>query len=234
VHLAVSGAPLDQTVIYFMGTVESPGGRDGIATQPRVAPDGQSAELALVGGLGASVVGTAIQHLFGSDRSSRNVVVRRAAQPSGDLSLAVATDFLPEIVSSEVTIEAGQARPTMRMGTAGDASLAGADGQLFTMYWLTMPTLDSRHWTAIVPPGTTSVTMPELPESLALYYPQPTDELHRPVAAAFEADSVDGYDQFRPLIGELPTPNSELPLARQVLPPGPFLFKMTVSTASPV
>jgi hypothetical protein len=229
-HVTVVNLPGDDTIVLPRGAVEVEHG-DMIEPLPALGAD--SADFKLVPSLGARVIAVAIQHLFG-DRSARNVVVRRTSGDMPDLPLDVSVDYLPELVFTQTVPGAEAARPTLRAMTLGDASLAAADGQLFTFYWYVNDQFDTHRWTFIAPPGTTELVVPALPASLADFPPAAGQELNRPVAAAFAADSLPGYRAFIPLLTEVPTPNRELELARRILPAGDFTFQMSVSTASPI
>lgn len=111
-------------------------------------------------------------------------------------ALDLAPGVLPTLLTL-VTSNVGGARPTITW--TASASLATTDSGVVTLPFL-QPIdagYDNVEWTFIVPPGTLSVTAPQLPAQLAAFQPGSTTILQPPSAAFFESDLIAGYDAVR-------------------------------------
>jgi len=110
-----------------------------------------------------------------------------------DMTAGVLPDLLTVIADNSAP-----ARPVLTW-TAG-AALTGADSGVATMTF-TQPIAgggsEQIAWTFLVPPGTLSVTAPELPASLAAFAPSAASTMGPPGVAFFESDLVSGYDFVR-------------------------------------
>ena len=111
-------------------------------------------------------------------------------------TLDLAAGVLPTLLTL-VASNGGGARPTLTW--TASASLATTDSGVVTLPFL-QPIdagYDNVEWTFIVPPGTLTVTAPQLPAQLKAFEPSNTSILQSPSAAFFESDVIPGYDIVR-------------------------------------
>lgn len=122
---------------------------------------------------------------------------KRFAAGAVTQTLDMTAGVLPDLLTATADTTA-PARPVLAW-TAG-AALSGADSGVVTASF-TQPLAGSGSeeiaWTFIVPPGTLTVTAPELPASLAAFAPSAASTMHEPSVAFFESDLVPGYDFVR-------------------------------------
>ena len=108
--------------------------------------------------------------------------------------------LLPGLTST-MTSQPG-ARPVITWTAA--ASLAAADSGVVTLAFL-QPVdgggNENIDWTFIVPPGTLTVTAPQLPAQLAAFQPSAASILDTPKVAFFESDLIPSYDFVRQQAG---------------------------------
>jgi hypothetical protein len=80
------------------------------------------------------------------------------------------------------------------------ASLAATDAGVVTLLFDQVDdagVTEPIDWTFIVPPGTLTVTAPQLPASLSAFTPSATSVLQAPRAVFVESDLIPGYDAVR-------------------------------------
>ncbi|MDB4935252.1 MAG: hypothetical protein JWP87_2224 [Labilithrix sp.] len=115
-------------------------------------------------------------------------------------ALDLAGGLLPSLLGATAT-NATPARPVVTWTASG--ALSGADSGVVTLPFSNTidaggaESLETVEWTFIVPPGTLTVTAPQLPSQLAAFAPSAASTLNQPSVAFFESDLVPSYDFVR-------------------------------------
>lgn len=127
---------------------------------------------------------------------------KRIANGVATQTLDLGAGLLPGLTATS-TAQPG-ARPIISWTAAG--SLAGADSGVVDLSF-TQPVdgggVENVDWTFIVPPGTLTVTAPQLPAQLAAFTPSNASALGTPLVAFFESDLIASYDVVRQQAGAL-------------------------------
>ncbi len=132
--------------------------------------------------------------------SQTTTFAKRIASGVATQALDLSAGLLPGL-TAPVTSQAS-ARPVISW--TATASLAGTDSGVVDISFL-QPVdgggNENVEWTFIVPPGTLSVTAPQLPAQLAAFQPSAASVLGTPNVAFFESDLIASYDVVRQQAG---------------------------------
>lgn len=137
------------------------------------------------------------QVTLGGPSSARSVLVRRDPTTAPASSMLPAFDFdtmLPLLSTTNVTTPvAGRADITM----TSVAPTTGADLGVVEIRWFNTPLDSSLRWKFVVPPGTTSLSVPALPADLAMTAPANSITIH--LVTFIDAPQLTGYGQAKVL-----------------------------------
>ncbi len=134
----------------------------------------------------------------GNDRTFRLL----AGRQSGVLPAALSIDgarFLPYLTGRSATGTGDAARP--RLAWTSEGALDLVDGGVVHTAWYDGLAQRSHEWNFVVPPGTTGVQLPALPDSLASWRPTVDATPDAPALYFVESNAIDGYDFFRQHVG---------------------------------
>lgn len=143
--------------------------------------------------------------------TNRRTLIRREAT-TAPASATLAFDFasaLPSI-TNVVVDRMNVARPKVTLSSS--APFASADGAVVALGWFPSDGPDAR-WTFIVPPTTTTITVPALPADASAYTPNGTSNV--PELAFVESSLLPGYAELKKLpisAGELNLADTSMPL----------------------
>jgi hypothetical protein len=120
---------------------------------------------------------------------------RIAAAGASSQSLDLSAGMLPGLLSVSAT--SGVARPVLTWTAA--SSLASTDGGVvgLSFFQIIDGGTETVDWTFVVPPGTLTVTVPQLPAQLSAFAPSESSVVYTPRVAFFESDLLPGYDMVR-------------------------------------
>ncbi len=134
----------------------------------------------------------------GNDQTFRLLAARKTGALPASISIDGAR-FLPYLTGRAAVGTGDAARP--RLTWTSEAALDSVDGGMVHTSWYDPVAQASQEWILVVPPGTTSVQLPALPDSLAAWRPGVDASPEAPALYFVEASAIAGYDFFRQHVG---------------------------------
>jgi hypothetical protein len=218
-----------QVTVYPSIFIDNAPGREIFELYPHVAGspqpgDNVNATVVLPRDLGTGHDHSVEELIYsGNDQTLRLL----AGRHTGGLPPTLIIDgerFLPRLTGRATMGTGDAARP--RLTWTSEASLDDVDGGVVHTGWYDAAAETSHEWILVVPPGTTGVQLPALPESLAAWRPGVDATPDAPALYFVDAGAEGGYGFFRQHVGTFifyQTGRTLLPL----LPPGEGELRVT-------